>query len=181
LPRYWYWQGVQQAICTDSHEINWIVFDSNLELHFHTQTVSSDEKQIHIDAVRRFLSFIDMGMMPDIADPTYDNAATLYPQGIENTVVLGHEIYDTLERLSLAREQKRQAEQLEEQLKGEIAMILQDCEYGSVDGTVVVSWKNSKRTSFDTKKFEAEHPALAAKFKKETTFRTMRIVAKESK
>jgi predicted phage-related endonuclease len=122
-----------------------------------------------------------MGMMPEIADPTYDNAATLYPQGIENTVVLGHEIYDTLERLSLAREQKRQAEQLEEQLKGEIAMILQDCEYGAVDGTVVVSWKNSKRTSFDTKKFEAEHPALAAKFKKETTFRTMRIVAKESK
>jgi len=181
LPRYWYWQGVQQAICTDSHEINWIVFDSNLELHFHTQTVTSDEKQIHIDAVRRFLSFIDMGMMPEIADPTYDNAATLYPQGIENTVVLGHEIYDTLERLSLAREQKRQAEQLEEQLKGEIAMILQDCEYVSVDGTVVVSWKNSKRTSFDTKKFEAEHPALAAKFKKETTFRTMRIVAKESK
>jgi hypothetical protein len=181
LPRYWYWQGVHQAICTDKPEIQWIIFDNQLEIHLHTQTVTSDEKQIHIDAVRRFLAAIDMGMIPEGADPTYENAATLYPLGEENTVVLGHEIYDTLERLSLAREQKRAAEQIEEQLKGEIAMILQDCEYGSVDGTVVVSWKNSKRTSFDTKKFEAEHPALAAKFKKETTFRTMRIVAKESK
>jgi len=181
LPRYWYWQGVQQAICCDVHEINWIVFDSKFELHLQTQTVTSDEKQAHIDAVRRFLDFIDVGMMPDIADPTYDNAAVLYPEGIENTVVMGHEVYDTLERLSLARKMKAEAEAVEEQLKGELAMILQDCEYGSIDGTVVVSWKNSKRTSFDTKRFEAEHPALAAKFKKETTFRTMRIVAKEAK
>ncbi len=181
LPRYWYWQGVQQAICCDVHEINWIVFDSKFELHLQTQTVTSDEKQIHIEAVRRFLNFIDMGMMPDIADPTYDNAAVLYPQGIENTVVMGHEVYDTLERLALARKTKAEAEAVEEQLKGELAMILQDCEYGAVDGTVVVSWKNSKRTSFDTKRFEAEHPALAAKFKKETSFRTMRIVAKEAK
>lgn len=181
LPRYWYWQGVQQALCCDVHEINWIVFDSKFELHLQTQTVTSDEKQIHIDAVRRFLNFIDMGMMPDIADPTYDNAAVLYPQGIENTVVMGHEVYDTLERLALARKMKAEAEAVEEQLKGELAMILQDCEYGSIDGTVVVSWKNSKRTSFDTKRFEAEHPALAAKFKKETSFRTMRIVAKEAK
>lgn len=181
LPRYWYWQGVQQALCCDVHEINWIVFDSKFELHLQTQTVTSDEKQIHIEAVRRFLNFIDMGMMPDIADPTYDNAAVLYPQGIENTVVMGHEVYDTLERLSLARKMKAEAEAVEEQLKGELAMILQDCEYGSIDGTVVVSWKNSKRTSFDTKRFEAEHPALAAKFKKETSFRTMRIVAKEAK
>lgn len=181
LPRYWYWQGVQQALCCDVHEINWIVFDSKFELHLQTQTVTSDEKQIHIEAVRRFLNFIDMGMMPDIADPTYDNAAVLYPQGIENTVVMGHEVYDTLERLALARKMKAEAEAVEEQLKGELAMILQDCEYGSIDGTVVVSWKNSKRTSFDTKRFDAEHPALAAKFKKETSFRTMRIVAKEAK
>lgn len=181
LPRYWYWQGVQQAICCDVHEINWIVFDSKFELHLQTQTVTSDEKQAHVDAVRRFLDFIDVGMMPDIADPTYDNAAVLYPEGIENTVVMGHEVYDTLERLALARKMKAEAEAVEEQLKGELAMILQDCEYGSVDGTVVVSWKNSKRTSFDTKRFEAEHPALAAKFKKETSFRTMRIVAKEAK
>lgn len=181
LSRTWYWQGVQQAICTGSNEINWIIFDSDLQLQFHTQTVTSDEKQIHIEAARKFLGFIDMGMMPDVADPTYDNAVTLYPEGHGNTVVLGHEVYASLERLAQAREQKRQAEEVEELIKGELAMLLQDCEYGAIDGVQVVSWKNSKRTSFDTKKFEAEHPALAEKFKKTTTFRTMRIIAKEAK
>lgn len=181
LSRTWYWQGVQQAICTGSNEINWIIFDSDLQLQFHTQTVTSDEKQIHIEAARKFLGFIDMGMMPDVADPTYDNAASLYPEGYGNTVVLGHEVYASLERLAQAREQKKQSEAVEELIKGELAMLLQDAEYGAIDGVQVVSWKNSKRTSFDTKKFEAEHPALAEKFKKTSTFRTMRIIAKEAK
>jgi hypothetical protein len=181
LSRTWYWQGVQQAICTGSNEINWIIFDSDLQLQFHTQTVTSDEKQIHIEAARKFLGFIDMGMMPDVADPTYDNAASLYPEGYGNTVILGHEVYASLERLAQAREQKKQAEAVEELIKGELAMLLQDAEYGAIDGVQVVSWKNSKRTSFDTKKFEAEHPALAEKFKKTSTFRTMRIIAKEAK
>jgi len=181
LPRYWYWQGVQQAICCDVDAIHWIVFDSDLQLHFYTQTVSSDERQAHIDKVREFLSFIDVGMMPEGADPTYDNAVTMYPEGYENTVVLDHSVMDSLERLALAREQKKQAEAVEEQIKGEIAMMLQDCEYGSIDGTTVVSWKNSERTSFDSKKFQAEHPALFDKFKKTSRFRTMRIIAKEAK
>jgi hypothetical protein len=181
LSRTWYWQGVHQAICTGSHEIHWIIFDSDLQLQFHTQTVTSDEKQVHIEAARKFLGFIDMGMMPDVADPTYDNASTLYPEGYGNTVVLGHEVYASLERLAQAREQKKQAEAVEELIKGELAMLLQDAEYGAIDGVQVVSWKNSKRTSFDTKKFEAEHPALAEKFKKTSTFRTMRIIAKEAK
>jgi predicted phage-related endonuclease len=181
LPRQWYWQGVQQAICTDHHKIEWIIFDSDLQLHFHTQVVTSDERQHHIDKVREFLGFIDVGMMPEGADPTYDNAAALYPEGYENTVVMDHAVYDSLERLALAREQKKQAEAMEEQIKGELAMILQDCEYGAIDGTTVVSWKNSERTSFDAKKFQAEHPALYDKFKKTTKFRTMRILAKEAK
>jgi hypothetical protein len=181
LSRTWYWQGVQQAICTGSHEIHWIIFDSDLQLQFHTQTVTSDEKQLHIEAARKFLGFIDMGMMPDIADPTYDNASTLYPEGYGNTVVLGHEVYASLERLAQAREQKKQAEAVEELIKGELAMLLQDAEYGAIDGVQVVSWKNSSRTSFDTKRFEQEHPALAEKFKKTSTFRTMRIIAKGAK
>jgi hypothetical protein len=181
LPRYWYWQGVHQAICCDVNKIEWIIFDSNLELHFYTQVVSSDECQAHIDKVREFLGFIDVGMMPEGADPTYDNAVTMYPEGYENTVVLDHSVYDSLERLALAREQKKQAEAVEEQIKGEIAMMLQDCEYGSIDGTTVVSWKNSERSSFDSKRFQAEHPALFDKFKKTSKFRTMRIIAKEAK
>ena len=60
-------------------------------------------------------------------------------------------------------------------------MLLGDAEYGSIDGVQVITWKNSSRTSFDAKQFENEHPALHAKFKKTSTFRTMRIIAKGAK
>jgi predicted phage-related endonuclease len=105
----------------------------------------------------------------------------LYPEGYENTVVLGHEVYNTLERLSIAKEQIKSAEAVRDQLQGELGMLLGDAEYGSIDGVQVITWKNSSRTSFDAKQFEKEHPALHAKFKKTSTFRTMRITAKESK
>ena len=32
LPPYWYWQGVQQAICADVDQIIWGVFDRTLDL-----------------------------------------------------------------------------------------------------------------------------------------------------
>lgn len=181
LPRYWYWQGVQQAICCDVPNIVWIVFDSNLELQFHTQTVTSDERELHLQKVREFLSFIDMGMIPDEADLGFNHVSELHPTGRVNaSVELDAHVMDTLERLSVARQQKKAAEVIEDQLKAELGLLLGDAEFGTVDGTAVVSWKNSNRTSFDAKRFEAEHPALAEKYKKTSTFRTMRILAKEA-
>jgi predicted phage-related endonuclease len=44
---------------------------------------------------------------------------------------------------------------------------------------LLVTWKTASRTSFDTKKFEAEHPALAAKYKKTSKYRTFRVVGKD--
>ena len=181
LPRSWYWQGVQQAICTDATEIIWAIMDSTFQINYYTQVVTSDERQQHIDAVRKFLGFIDMGMMPEGAVPSYDNASTIYPEGYENTVALSDDVYNTLERLSIAKEQIKSAEAVRDQLQGELGMMLGDADYGSINGVQVVSWKNSSRTSFDAKQFEKEHPALHAKFKKTSTFRTMRITAKESK
>jgi predicted phage-related endonuclease len=54
-----------------------------------------------------------------------------------------------------------------------------DAEYGEVDGRTVCTWKTATRTSFDTKRFELEHPALADKFKKQTTYRAFRAVEGE--
>ena len=78
LPKYWYWQGVQQAICANKDSITWVVFDSDLDIQFHKQVVTSDEKQVHISACRNFLAAIDMGMIPDGATATYRDLSNLY-------------------------------------------------------------------------------------------------------
>ena len=175
LPDYWRWQGVQLAVCCDVAKIEWVVFDSDLEAKFHTQTVSSDERQVHIEACRNFLSFIDMGMMPPDAVPTYRNASDLYADATATTIELDAAVYDTLERLAFAKAQVKEGEAVIEAAQGEIGMLLGDNEYGTIGGTRVVSWKSASRESFDQKTFTAEHPALAEKFRKTSTYRTMRV------
>ena len=175
LPRYWYWQGVQQAICTDTNEIEWVVFDSDLAIHRLTQVVTSDEKQMHISACREFLKAIDNGEYPANVDVQYHNVLRQYPQSEGTTAELPESARDLLDLLKATRNQIKEQTALEEDLKTELCLMLGESEYGSLNGSVVCTWKTSTRSSLDSKRFEAEHPALYAKFKKQSTYRTFTI------
>jgi predicted phage-related endonuclease len=182
LPRYWYWQGVQQAICCDVPEITWVIFDSTLDLHFDKQTVTSDEKQVHIQAVRTFLSFIDMGILPPDAQATYENMSTLYPKGeggADAAKELSQAAVDAVRALKTVKKELSVLEKREDELKALICAELGTSEYGLLNDDLLVSWKTSTRKSFDLKKFEADHPALVQKYQKETTVRTLRTTGKE--
>ena len=175
LPRYWYWQGVQQAICTESPVIEWVIFDSDLQLHRYTQHVTSDEKQIHIEACRTFLEAIDNGMMPANAEYEYRHASDAFPQSEPTSVELD-DFTSVIAELQQVQGNIKILTNREDQLKAAICMQLGDAEFGTVDGVALVSWKTATRNSFDTKKFEAEHPALAQKYKKQSNYRTFRLI-----
>jgi len=178
LPRQWYWQGVQQAICTNVNKIEWVVFDSDLDIQFHTQLVSSDEKRIHIEACRNYLAAIDMGMIPDGAQSTYADISNLY-SGDGSSVDLNEEQQAMVISYVAAQKYVAAMQSQADQLKTSLCEIMKDSEYASAKGEVQITWKSAKRSSFDTKRFEAEHPALAAKYKKQTTYRTFRVVGGE--
>jgi predicted phage-related endonuclease len=72
------------------------------------------------------------------------------------------------------RAKSKTLEKLESELKGRIGLLLGDAAVGMFDGNEIVSWKNQTRTSFDQKRFEQEHPALADKFRKESNIRIMK-------
>jgi hypothetical protein len=173
LSGQWYWQGVQQAICCDSDRVEWAIFDGQLELHRHTQIVTSDEKQIHIDACSTFLSYIDNGLVPYDAQMSYENASQLNPS-MDGVAHLQESFLETLELLETARKMKSEGAAMEEAAKTSIAVALGGCEVGEVNGERVVTWKTSKKSSFDLSRFTAEHPALAELFQKQTEYRTIR-------
>jgi hypothetical protein len=173
LPEMWYWQGVHQAICANSDVVEWAILDGSLELHKHTQKITSDEKQIHIDACAVFLSYIDVGLIPYDAQMSFENASDLNPNS-PDTKELPENILEMLDMLEAARKMKTEAASMEEQAKTSIAMALGGCEVGTVNGEKVVTWKVSKKSSFDTTRFQSEHPALAEKYIKQTEYRTIR-------
>lgn len=173
LSNMWYWQGIHQAICADSDRVEWGILDSSLEFHRHTQIVTSDEKQNHIQACREFLGYIDQGVVPPNAQMSYENASALNPAS-SATKELPESFNEVLEQLEKARKMKSEATSMEEEAKTAIAMALEGCEVGSINGDKVVTWKVSKKSSFDTTRFQSEHPALAEKFIKQTEYRTIR-------
>lgn len=176
LNSMWYWQGVQQAICADSDRVEWVIFDSRLELHTYTQFVSSDEKQAHISACRALLKDIDMDEVPEDVFLTMEHASQLNPVAHKNKGIdLIPEAEILFEQLNKIKPMIQALEVQESELKAQIAMYMGDAEEASLNGKKVVTWKNVNRETFDTKRFESEHPALASKYRKMTSYRTMRI------
>ena len=171
LPVMWYWQGVQQAICTGTDEIVWCVFDSDMDLKFHTQKVTSDEKRNHIEACRRLLSYVDMGMFPDDVRPSYQNISSLHPNAEDKIVELDGDTMAVLEQLRKSQEIVKSMEEHIGQLQAEVCRRMGDAAIATHNGIVQCTWKNVSRKSFDQKKFEEEHPALRDKYKKQTTYR----------
>lgn len=181
LPEYWYWQGVHQAICANIWSIDWVIFDSDLELHIFVQKVSSDEKQKHIDACRKFLAAIDLGMMPEGAEYEYRHVTARFPEGNDTTVVLSPDLLDSLKSLETIKKSMKDLETAEDQIKADICEAMGEAEFATINGVLAATWKTSTRTTLDQKKLEQDHPALVAKYKKQSTIRTFRVALKGAK
>lgn len=176
LPREWYWQGVQQAICTGADRIEWGVLDGNLEFHKHTQIVSSDEKGIHLAACAKFLGAIDNGFLPENAHLNYSHIETMYPVQEPKTVELDAEGLSLVNDLIEVRATQKALQLQEDDIKASLGGILKNCDTGVLNGKTLITWKTQARTSFDSKKFELDHPVLANKYKKQTEYKTMKTM-----
>lgn len=176
LPRHWYWQGVQQAICANVSEITWVIMDSSLQIFFHTQVVTSDEKGQHIQACRNFLAQIDMGMVPDGAAFDYETVQNAHPEAEPGTKVeLDEEHAELLRQYATLKSAVEEMTDAMDGTKAKICKFMGDAELATIDGQVVCRWKTSTRSSLDSKKLEADHPTLAARYKKQSQYRTFTV------
>ena len=173
LPDYWRIQGVQQAICADVDEVTWAVFDPSLSLHLHVQPVPDAEKQEHIKAVELWLNAIDMDMTPAGVKWSYETINRRYAKSEARTVELPSDTTELVGRLKHVKAELKSYQELEDQLKAELCELLGDADTGTVNGTVVATWKGQTRESLDIKAFKAACPDIAKEFSRQTTTRTL--------
>ena len=124
------------------------------------------------------MAAIDMGMIPDGATATYRDLSNLYV-GNGTSIELNEEQNALVISYVAAQKYISAMEEQAESIKNKLCETMKDAESALFNGTLKATWKSAKRTTFDTKRFEAEHPALAAKYKKQTTYRTFRVVEGE--
>lgn len=152
LPLTWKWQGVQQAICTNSDIVWWCILDGDLRLHTHLQTVSEDDKQQHTSAVEDFLSWIDMGTFPPDASPTAADIAQAYPQASPgSSIEFTAADMEIVAQLRIAKENVKRWQAEEKDCQAHIASVLCDAETATFNGDTVLTWKTQNKAAYTVK------------------------------
>lgn len=135
---------------------------------FRIYTVESNEKLFGVmqTAYAEFWNnHVLTGNPPEAV--SYSDAVTRFKQSNGQSVEATPEIAATLDALAEASEKVKEAEKVEEALKGKIMTFMGENEALTVNGMTRVSWKTSKASErFDSKAFKAAHPDLAAEFTK---------------
>lgn len=175
LPRHWYWQGVHQAICAGASRVEWAIFDSDLILHRHSQYVSSDEKQLHINACASFLRDVANGELPEVVKFNYEHVQRMHPQSEARAIVFNDEDLQLVDHLHGIRSEIARLEKEESDIKGMIGRLMGDADtVTDDDGNSVLTWKTQERKTFDKDSFREHHPALFEKYQKTGSYRVMK-------
>ncbi len=175
LPDYWRIQGIHQAVCANADLVIWAIFDRSQTLTIHNQIVTSDEKELHIDAVSQWLSFIDMGMTPDGVSWTYQTIQNRHPQDDGGFIELGPHATDLIAQLKHVKSELKSYEAMEDGLKAELCEMIGDASTAVINGEQVATWKTATRSSLDTKALKEAHPDLVASYTKNIPVRSLRL------
>jgi len=149
--------------------------------------VCCPENREAIDSLRLeaevFGDWIDQGVVPDeeLNNFSADDITRIYK--VEPTSVeLDVQVIDWLVALEDARQQSKQATELETKAKDAIAQMLKGHEIGLVNGVQVVSWKQQAgKMSFDMTRLKSEQPELVKQYEKQgNPYRVMRTHRKKA-
>jgi len=184
LPDEWLWQGWAQQAVLECSNVWFSVLDRDLRI----SVVPLPKNEVAIDALRLeaqvFGDWIDQGFVPDeeLNNFSADDITRIYkvePTSVELDVV----VVDWLVALEDARQQSKQATELETKAKDAIAQMLKGNEVGLVNGVQVVSWKQQAgKMSFDITRLKNEHPELVKQYEKQgNPYRVMRTHRKKAK
>lgn len=175
LPFYWRIQGIHQAACADADRVTWAVFDPSMELILHEQTIETDELIDHVTSVAHWLNHIDMGIDPPGISYTYETIATKYADSQPSAIELDEEAVNDFEQLRHVKAQRKDYEDLEDQIKARLCARLGSAQVGLINGEAMVTWKPRPRKFFDAKRFQLDNPELASQYMRETTSRFLNL------
>jgi predicted phage-related endonuclease len=135
--------------------------------------ISEGEKNEHIEAVGKWLASCDLGITPEGVKWSYETITTRYQRPTDTTIELPPDTLDLVARLKQVKKQVKELSVIEDQLKAELCDLIGQNEYATVNGTMVATWKGKTWQSLDIKSLKALEPAIADKYSKQVTNRTL--------
>jgi putative phage-type endonuclease len=174
---YWWWQVQAQMFAADLERVHLAVLDGSMDLSSYTVDRDGDAIGSLVEQVERVWSFLDLGMVPEGVELTAEHVATLHPEPVPESVVDAEgDGVDIVRSWLEAKRLLSDAEKAEKDARNRLCALLGDAEVLRIDGRPVCSWKAQSRTSVDTKTLLADHPDLAVKYERTSSFRVLRPV-----
>jgi predicted phage-related endonuclease len=166
--RYWLDQCQSIMLCTD-RDACWLVwFDPSMDLH---EKLIGGDPELQAEILKRserFMAAIDLGIVPDWIELSYQNIAALHPQSKPAAVALDDEGLAQVQALAMCRQLKRDAEKDEASIKDHLAKKLLDAESGTYDGLEILTWRTTKPSyQVDVEMLTADHPDLVERYRRE--------------
>ena len=179
-PANYYVQIVHYLAVTGKQRWYLAVLIGNREFKWFTIERDEDEIKALMTAEEAFWEQVktDTPPMADGSSSTADTIGAMYPSSIDDAIGIGscERELDNYFRL------KAQAKELDETIGGiesRIKAYLGKCERGEGE-KYKVSWKTQTRSTFDSKKFIADHPDMdVSKYYKSSNSRPFRVTEKK--
>lgn len=169
----WWWQTQAQMFCADLDRVHVAVLDGSMDLS--SYTVDRDDEAIAalVEQVEKVWAFLDLGMTPEGVELSPEHLAALHPEPAPGSFV---DVDDTqvVTRWQDAKALLSEAEKAEKEARAEVCRLIGEAEGVRHMGRVLCTWKAQTRSSVDTKALLTDHPDLAAKYERTTSFRVLR-------
>ena len=178
-PANYYVQIVHYLAVTGKQRWYLAVLIGNREFKWFTIERDEDEIKALMEAEEEFKQFVDSDTPPpaDGSSSTANTLVTMYPNSNDDAIGIGAFERDLDKYFQL----KKQAEELEVQIDGIANRIKVHLgEYAMGEGEKYkVSWKTQTRSTFDHKRFAADHPEVdVSKYYKKSNSRPFKVTEK---
>jgi predicted phage-related endonuclease len=175
--RYWLDQCQSILLCVGAPVMHLVWLDPSMDIHSCEVEPDEELQQEILDRADRFMAAIELGMVPDWVQLSYQNVTALHPESTDRSVVLDDDDLLMVQSLDMTRRIKRDAEKDESTIKDVIAKRLLDADSGVYDGHEILTWRTGKpRRELDVDMLRADHPDLVDKYTTERPGRRLMLV-----
>lgn len=179
-PANYYVQIVHYLAVTGKQRWYLAVLIGNREFKWFTIERDEDEIKALMEAEKNFKQLVDSDTPPmaDGMQSTADTLSALYPNSIDDTIGIGA-FEKELDNYFRLKEQKKNIEMTIDGIENRIKKHLGECARGEGE-KYKVSWKTQSRSTFDSKKFIADHPQMdVSKYFKTSNSRPFKVSEKK--
>ena len=179
-PAHYYCQCMHYMAVTGKQRWYLAVLIGNRDFKWFTIERDEDEINALMEAEKEFKQLVDSDTPPiaDGASSTADTLGKLYPNSTDTTIGIGSYEKDLDDYFRL----KDQLENIGQTIDGIVNRLkahLQECERGEGE-KYKVSWKTQSRSTFDHKRFVADHPEVdVSKYYKTSNTRPFKVTEKK--